>query len=70
MDWFYYDPAVVHSIMLVEPAMLLLYKSCEQMTQVTDKMSNFLARLIKIYDDDYSPFIPDDETKYATMINI
>lgn len=70
MDWFHYDPGVVHSVMLVEPAMLLLYKSCEQMTQVTDKLTMFLSKVVKVYDEDQSILIPDQESKYSTMINI
>ena len=42
MDWFAYDPQIEHSVMLVEPAMLLLYRTCETNPALTDRLVEFL----------------------------
>ena len=47
----YYDISLPHSIMLVEPAMLLLYRSCEHNPQLTDILVDYLNKLVFSFDE-------------------
>lgn len=41
-DWVTYDPQIPTNIMLVEPAMLLMYKSAENNPSTTDMLVEYL----------------------------
>ena len=44
-DLLSYNPSLPHSVMLVEPAILLMYRSCESNPQMTERLINFLSKL-------------------------
>lgn len=44
-DLLSYNPSLPHSIMLVEPAILLMYRSCEHNPQMTERLVNYLGKL-------------------------
>ena len=46
-----YDPSLPHSIMLVEPAMLLMYRSCENNPSMTDTLVEYLHNYVKFYEE-------------------
>jgi integrator complex subunit 3 len=48
-DWLRYDAEDVSSIMLVEPAMLLMYRSAENNPSVTDMLIEYLFNYINSY---------------------
>lgn len=50
-DWLSYDASLPHSIMLVEPAMLLLYRSCENNPFLTDSLVEFLYNYASYYEE-------------------
>lgn len=44
-DMLSYNPSLAHSIMLVEPAILLMYRSCEHNPQMTERLISYLGKL-------------------------
>ena len=50
-DWIWYDETQPHSIMLVEPAMLLMYRSCENNPSMTDTLVEFLHNYVNYYQE-------------------
>ena len=50
-DWIMYDPSLPHSIMLVEPAMLLMYRSCENNPSMTDTLVEYLHNYVRFYEE-------------------
>lgn len=50
-DWICYDPSLPHSIMLVEPAMLLMYRSCENNPSMTDTLIEYLYNHVRYYEE-------------------
>jgi hypothetical protein len=61
-DWFSYNQQKVSSIMLVEPAMLLMYKSCENNPGMTDYLVDYLYQAV------HSPKLKD--SKFEMMRSI
>jgi hypothetical protein len=50
-DWIMYDASLPHSIMLVEPAMLLMYRSCENNPSMTDTLVEYLHNYVRFYEE-------------------
>ena len=50
IDWLYYDDKSQDSIMLVEPGMLLMYRSADKHPRMTDMLVEYLDNYIKTYD--------------------
>ena len=51
-DWMTYDPSNIQSIMFVEPAMLLMYKSAENNPSMTDSLVEYLHNYTTKYFED------------------
>jgi len=50
IDWLYYDEKQPDSIMLVEPGMLLIYRSADKHPRMTDMLIEYLFDYVNIYD--------------------
>ena len=50
IDWLYYDERAPESIMLVEPGMLLIYRSADKHPRLTDMLVEYLYDYAYIYD--------------------
>ena len=50
IDWLYYEEQSAESIMLVEPGMLLIYRSASQRPWLTDMLVEFLDNYVRNYD--------------------
>lgn len=50
IDWLYYDEKQPDSIMLVEPGMLLIYRSADKHPRMTDMLVEYLFDYVNIYD--------------------
>lgn len=50
-DWLCYDDNQPSSIMLVEPAMLLMYRSAENNPSMTDMLVEYLNNYVNFYEE-------------------
>jgi hypothetical protein len=50
-DWICYDDTQPSSIMLVEPAMLLMYRSAENNPSMTDMLAEYLNNYVNSFDE-------------------
>jgi integrator complex subunit 3 len=49
IDWLFYDDKANDQIMLVEPGMLLMYKSTDKRSWITDMLVEYLYNLVRNY---------------------